>query len=109
MADNDARGNNNSEAYKVDIQAMLNEKGFDRPQKDILNENSELKNQIFLLQNKIDNMREMIEKYTIRTDDITSDASTNAKQLKKIDELVDEVNIEKEETKNKKEKIVELQ
>ena len=34
---------------------------MDRPQKELINENSELKNQIFLLQNKINNVREMID------------------------------------------------
>jgi hypothetical protein len=81
---------------------------MDRPQKELINENSELKNQIFLLQNKINNVREMIDKYTIRTDDILADTSTKAKHLKKIDELVDEVKVEKENKKNMKEKIVEL-
>ena len=105
MADDNAKG----EPYKVDIQAILNEKGFDRPQKDITNENIELKSQIFLLQDKINNMREMIEMYTIRTDDITSDQAGKLKQLKKIDELVVEVQVEKDNKKDMKEKIVELQ
>ena len=50
----------------------------------------------------------MIDKYTIRTDDLVADTSTKAKHLKKIDELVEEVKIEKENKKNMKEKIVEL-
>lgn len=50
----------------------------------------------------------MIDKYTIRTDDLVADTSTKAKHLKKIDELVEEVKVEKENKKNMKEKIVEL-
>lgn len=106
MADDDPKGG--YEPYKVDIQAILKETNFDRPQKELINENSELKNQIFLLQNKINNVREMIDKYTIRTDDILADTSTKAKHLKKIDDLVEEVKVEKENKKNMKEKIVEL-
>lgn len=50
----------------------------------------------------------MIDKYTIRTDDITADTSTKAKHLKKIDELVEEVKREKDSKKDRKEKIIEL-
>ena len=50
----------------------------------------------------------MIDKYTIRTDDITADTSTKAKHLKKIDELVEEVKREKDGKKDRKEKIIEL-
>ena len=39
----------------------MKETNMDRPQKELINENSELKNQIFLLQNKINNVREMID------------------------------------------------
>ncbi len=106
MADDDPKGG--FEPYKIDIQAILKETNMDRPQKELINENSELKNQIFLLQNKINNVREMIDKYTIRTDDIMSDTTTKAKHLKKIDDLVEEVKVEKENKKNMKEKIVEL-
>lgn len=106
MADAEPKGG--FEPYKIDIQAILKETNMDRPQKELINENSELKNQIFLLQNKINNVREMIDKYTIRTDDIMADTSTKAKHLKKIDELVEEVYVEKESKKNMKEKIVEL-
>ena len=51
----------------------------------------------------------MIEKYVERTDDLTSDKSTHAKQLKKIDELVDEVKVEKDDKKGMKEKVIELE
>lgn len=61
-----------------------------------------------MLQNKINNVREMIDKYTIRTDDIMADTTTKAKHLKKIDDLVEEVKVEKENKKDMKEKIVEL-
>ena len=50
----------------------------------------------------------MIDKYTIRTDDITADTSTKAKHLKKIDVLVEEVKREKDGKKDRKEKIIEL-
>ncbi len=63
--------------YKVDIATILAENNMERPVKDIASENIELKNEVYRLQNRLTASREMIEKYTLRQDELLDISQVN--------------------------------
>lgn len=61
----------------VDIATILAENNMERPVKDIASENIELKNEVYRLQNRLTASREMIEKYTLRQDELLDISQVN--------------------------------
>ncbi len=80
------------------------DKNLDRNIKDIASENLELKNEIYRLQNRLTATREVIEKYTLRADELKDEANVRrTREMKeKIEGQVEEIKAEKNKTKNMK-------
>ena len=70
----------NLKPYKVNIAEILADNNMDRNIKDIASENLELKNEIYRLQNRLTATREMIEKYTLRTDELNDESNVKRTQ-----------------------------
>lgn len=112
MVDEIDMGDNleNLKPYKVNISEILADTNLDRNIKDIASENIELKNEIYRLMNRLTATREMIEKYTLRTDELMDEK--NVKRTKvmkdKIEQQVQEIKLEKDENKRMKVAIIDL-
>ncbi len=76
----------NLKPYRVDISEILKENNMERPIKDIASENIELKNEVYRLQNRLTATREMIEKYTLRQDELLDEAEVQ--RTKKVKENI---------------------
>jgi hypothetical protein len=74
----------NLKPYRVDIAGILGETNMERPIKDIAAENLELKNEVYRLQNRLTASREMLEKYTLRQDELLDESRVRKEQAVKI-------------------------
>jgi hypothetical protein len=101
----------NLKPYKVDIASILADNNMDRPIKDIASENLELKNEVYCLQNRLTASREMIEKYTLRQDELLDESQVSRTRAVKarIQDLVNDIKAQKAKTKKMKETIIDLQ